>query len=95
MNSEQSNQPDQAYVIKEKLAQLEATLLSQNPGMKSLLQEIHKALKADPDVVTLLTETECSILVRGLKKQTATEIATKSLGASRKKAMNKMTVADL
>lgn len=86
---------DQAYVIKEKLAELEEALLASTPGMKDLLREIHKALKADPDVVTLLSEEDCSILVRGLKKQTATEIATKSLSASKKKAMSKMTVADL
>lgn len=90
-----STESNQAYQIKEKLAQLEAALLAQTPGMKELLHEIHRSLKADPEVVTLLSEQECSILVRGLKKLTATEIATKSLGASRKKAQSKMTIADL
>ncbi len=88
MNTPASNQ---AFEVKEKLAALEEALLSSNPEMPSLLRAIHKNLKQDPDIVTLLTEEECSILVRGLKKQTATDIATKSIKAP-KKAMNKMQV---
>jgi hypothetical protein len=86
--------PDQSFVIKEKLAALEEALLAATPDMPELLKQIHRHLKADPDVVTLLTEQECSIIVMGLKKQTATEIATKAVGAKRK-SMSKMTVADL
>ena len=84
--------PDQAFEVREKLAQLEASLLEATPNMPSLLRDIHRTLKADPDVVTILTEEECSILVRGLKKQTATEIATTSLKKGGKKAMAKMQV---
>lgn len=84
----------QAYEIKEKLAQLEAALLSATPNMPTLLRDIHRSLKADPDVVTILSEEECSILVRGLKKQTATEIAVGAV-KGKKKAQSKMTVADL
>jgi len=86
---------DQAFEVREKLASLEAALLSGTPDMPSLLRDIHRTLKADPDVVTILSEEECSILVRGLKKQTATEIATKAVKKGGKKAMSKMTVGDL
>ena len=82
----------QAFQVKEKLASLEAALLEGTPNMPQLLREIHRELKADPDTVTLLSEEECSILVRGLKKQTATEIATKAIAT---KAISKMTVEDL
>lgn len=87
--------PDQAYQIKEKLASLEAALLEGTPNMPILLREIHRNLKNDPDVVTLLSEEECSILVRGLKKVTATTIATVAVKKGAKKAMSKMTVDDL
>lgn len=83
--------PDQAFEIREKLAQLEQALISATPEMPTLLRTIHSALKKDPDVVTLLTEEECSILVRGLKKQTQTEIAVTAV-KSKKKAMSKMQV---
>ena len=87
------NNPNQAFEVQEKLASLEEALLAGTPGMATLLRDIHRTLKADPDVVTLLSEEECSILVRGLKKQTATEIATKAVKkGGAKKAMSKMQV---
>lgn len=87
---------DQAFQIKEKLAQLEERLEANAPGLATLLRDIHQTLKKDPDVVTLLSEEECSVIVKGLKKQTATEIATSALKAKGgKKAMSKMTVNDL
>ena len=82
----------QGFEIKEKLATLEASLLEQSPGMANLLRDIHKILKQDPDLVTILSEEDCSILVRGLKKQTATNIATAALKKGGKKAMTKMKV---
>ena len=87
--------PGQAFEVKEKLAQLEQALLEKLPTMPTLLRDIHRSLKADPDTVTLLSEEECSILVQGLKKQTGTAIATSALNSPKKKAISKMTVADL
>ena len=84
--------PNVAFTVQEKLARLEESLLAATPGMPTLLREIHTILKKDPDVVTLLTEEECAILVRGLKKQTATEIATAAIKAPRKKALSKLQV---
>jgi len=81
-----------AYEIQEKLARLEAALLESTPGLPNLLRDIHTQLKKDPDVVTILTEAECATLVRGLKKQTATEIAVAALKGPKKKAMSKMQV---
>lgn len=86
---------DQAYIVREKLAQLDSLLETAAPGMPTLLREIHQILKKDPDMVTLLSEEECNIVVRGLKKQTATEIATAAVKKGAKKALSKMTVADL
>lgn len=90
-NHKQVSDSTQAYEIKEKLAELEAALLEGTPNMPSLLRIIHSTLKKDSDLVTLLSEEECSILVQGLKKQTSTEIATSALKKP-KKAMGKMQI---
>jgi len=90
-----STAPSQAFEVQEKLASLEAALLESTPNMPELLRDIHRHLKKDPDVVTLLPEEECSILVRGLKKQTKTEIATKVLKSKPKKSLKSLTVEDL
>jgi hypothetical protein len=84
-----------AYEVKEKLAALEAALLSDTPAMPTLLRDIHRKLKSDPDVVTILTEEECAILVRGLKKQTSTNIATKAIKKGATKSLSKLSVDDL
>ena len=89
------NTNNQAYQIKEKLASLEAALLEQTPDMPQLLRDIHRTLKADPDVVTILSEKEVSVLVRVLKKQTNTEIATTAAKKKPKKALKNLTVEDL
>lgn len=61
--------------IKSKLDELESMLLSQHPGMPTLLRDIHKTLKAQPDQVTLMTEEEIQVVVRGLEKQTNSYLA--------------------
>ncbi len=90
-----SNSSNQAFEIREKLAQLEAGLLETTPNIASILRDIHRTLKADSDLVTILSEEECSILVRGLKKQTSTAIATSAVKSKPKKSLKSMTLADL
>lgn len=85
----------QAYQIQEKLARLEALLNEAAPGIPTLLRDIHQQLKKDPDVVTLLSEDDCAIIVRGLKKQTNTEIATSAAKKGATKSLKQMTLADL
>jgi len=84
-----------AFEVQEKLALLEAALVESTPNIATLLRDIHKSLKNDPDTVSILSEEECSILVQGLKKQTNTEIAAKAIKKMPKKALNKTTLADL
>jgi len=66
---------DIAFILKEKVASLEAALLSAHPTMPALLKEIHSALRAQPENVTLMSEEEISVIVRGLQKQTGTYLA--------------------
>jgi hypothetical protein len=90
-----SASPALAYQIQEKLAQLEAALLSNTPDMPVLLRDIHRTLKSDPEICTILSPQECATIVRGLKKITGTTIATTAISKSPKKSLSKLTTDDL
>jgi CTP:molybdopterin cytidylyltransferase MocA len=81
--------------IEEKVATLQEQLLANHPGMPVLLRDIHNRLKADPDVVTLLSEEAVGIIVSGLQKQTQTVILNATMKKGTGKALKKTTVADL
>lgn len=89
------SESNQAVEIHNNLLSLEQALIADTPKMPELLRTIHKQLKADPDVVTVLSDEECAILVKGLKKVTATSIAVTARKAPTKKALSKLTVDDL
>lgn len=80
------------YNVREKLAQLEAALIANQPDITQLLRTIHTQLKQDEEIVTVLTEEECSILVSGLIKKTKLEIAAKML---KSKPKTKKALANL
>jgi hypothetical protein len=80
--------------ITEKILTLQTQLLSQHPLMPTLLAEIHSTLRDNPDCVTLLTEEEIGVIVNGLSKQTATEIATTAL-KSKSKSLKQLSLDDL
>lgn len=65
-----SNQSIEGFELKEKVAQLSAAMLDQHPRIPVLLREIHTALLAQPENVTLMTEDEICVIVSGLMKQT-------------------------
>lgn len=73
MSTEQLNQGTE---LKEKVAALQQALLDKHPSMPQLLQQIYVNLRANPENVTLLEETEIKAIVNGLEKQTMTELAT-------------------
>ena len=62
--------PRKTHPIAMEMAELEAALDAQVPGFVSILSTIHKKLKADPDVVTLLDDEEIGRIVAGLEKHT-------------------------
>jgi len=84
-----------ALAVKEQIASLQSALLSAHPTMPVLLREIHKVLKADPEVVTLLNEEEIGVIVNGLSKQTQTTIATSISSAKKGKSIKSIGIADL
>lgn len=83
-----------AEQVREKLANLQQVITSHHPTLPVLLRDIHTQLKKDPDVVTILTPEEISILVSGLSKQTGIELASVAMKAS-KKPMKSIGVDDL
>jgi len=80
--------------ISEKVEALNNALLSQHPTMPGLLREIWQCLKANPEQVTLLEETEIGVIVNGLKQQTKVEIATTAL-KTKTKSIKQLGLADL
>lgn len=83
--------------IKTKLDELEQALLTNHPTMSTILRDIHKTLKAQPDIVTLMSEEEIAIVVQGLTKQTNTKLVESTLkpSAAKKAALSKVTSDDL
>jgi len=77
--------------LKAKVTELEETILSRHPRMPQLLQEIWKALREQPENVTLMTEEEIRTVVNGLKVQTGVEFAANAVkGTAAKTATAKI-----
>lgn len=76
----------EAFIIKEKLAALEAALLSNSPDMPTILQTIHRTLKSQPQTVTLLDDNDIRVIVNGLEKQQGVMIASSMVKKSTSKA---------
>lgn len=75
------------HPIAMEMAELEAALDAQVPGFVSILSQIHKKLRADPDVVTLLDDEEIGVIVAGLEKHTnVTIVAPSAIKAAKSKA---------
>lgn len=55
-----------------KLSELEQALILLHPTMPVLLQKIHKQLKEDPAICTILTEEQIAIIFQALERQTNT-----------------------
>ena len=81
--------------VREKLAKLEQMVTAKTPGLPTLLRDIHSQLKKDAELVTLLSDEECSVLVRGLKTQTSTEIAVKAVKKGTTKPLKQLGLSDL
>lgn len=83
-----------AEQLKEQVLSLQAALLEAHPQMPTLLQQIHKQLRADPALVTVLSEEDIAIVVQGLSKIQMTTIAT-AVAKNGTKSLKSITVGDL
>jgi hypothetical protein len=65
--------------LEEKILQLEKSTKERLPNMVTLLKDIHAALRADPENVTLMSEEQIAIIVSGLEQQTQTYVVSESI----------------
>lgn len=72
--------------LQSKVLELEGLILSRHPKMPMLLREIHTALRAQPENVTLMNEEEIAIIVSGLSVQTSVEFAKEAVKPAGKNA---------
>ena len=84
-----------AQQVQENIATMEIALKESLPEIPTLLQTIHRQLKKDPEIVTLLSEDECNTLVEGLKEHTGIELAAKALKKPPKKSLKSTSLADI
>ena len=82
-------------IISLKIQELYEAVQSTLPNMPTLLRDIHSNLKQDPDLVTLLSPEEVSIIVSGLSKQTQTTITAQVLTGGKGKSLKKISVDDI
>lgn len=68
----------------DRVSQLQEALLSRHPTMPGLLRDIHTALRAQPENVTLLNEDQISVIVNGLKEQTGVVFAAAAMSTGSK-----------
>lgn len=81
-----------AYVLQEGIAKLQELILTAHPTLPVLLRTIHKQLRDDPELVTILSEEEIGIIINGLKVQTNTEIVTSTVKSSTTAKLKKKTL---
>lgn len=84
-----------AFQLREKVTALEDAMLHLHPTMPYLLREIHTQLRADPELVTTLSDEEVGCLVRGLKLQTNTIIAAKVVKESKASSGKKLAATSV
>jgi len=82
-------------IISIKIAELYEAVQQTLPNMPTILRTIHANLKTDPELVTLLSSNEVSIIVSGLSKQTQTTITTSILSGTKGKSLKKISVDDI
>jgi len=78
-----------------KIDEIEQCLENNAPNLNTILQTVHRQLKKDSELVTLLSDKECSVLVNGLKQHTKIELACTALKSKPKKSLKSTTIDDL
>lgn len=86
----------QADQVRENIAKLQEALLTAHPTMPILLQQIHRQLKDDPALVTVISEEEIGVIVSGLSTHTGVllQAAEKAKG-SKKGSLKNLGLDDI
>lgn len=82
------------FDVREAIAALSSSLTVGHPQLPSLLRKIHTTLKADPDVVTILSDEERATVIAGLEIQTRTKLAEVTT-PKKSKSLKNMTLDDI
>lgn len=77
------------------MAELETALNAEVPGFLTILQDIHIKLRKDPDVVTLLSDEEIGVIVRGLERHANVTITAPKAAKTRIKKGTTISAADI
>jgi hypothetical protein len=86
---------NQAEQLEAQITELQSAILSAHPSLPILLQTIHRNLKADPELVTLLSDEQIGVIVNGLSRQTQTQIATSISTGKKGKSIKSLGLDDL
>lgn len=78
-----------------KMNKLADTIQTAHPTMPVLLMQIHKQLRADPELVTTLDEDAIGIIVSGLQIVTKTELVSVVVKESKSKAKKIAVTTDM
>jgi hypothetical protein len=78
-----------------KMNALQAAIHKQHPTMPVLLMQIHKQLRADPELTSTLSEEAIGVIVKGLQLQTKTELVSVVVKESKSKKNKTVLTADM
>lgn len=81
--------------LQERVLALQTTILNKHPSMPTLLQDIWRTLKAQPENVTLMSEQEIAIIVSGLQVQTNVSLAQTVSKSAKSATANKAVTAKI
>lgn len=80
--------------LRTNIAELREAVENKLPTIKNLLVLIHRTLRADPDVITMLEPEEVAQIVRGMGEDKGVVLEVKAKAAA-KKATKNLTLGDL
>ena len=83
------------HPIAMEMAELEDALNKNVPGFNVILRDIHIKLREDPNTVTLLTDEEIAIIVKGLERHANVTLTSKAAKPSTRAKKVPISAADL
>lgn len=81
--------------ITDQINNLQTALLEQHPQMPQILRSVLLKLKADPEVVTLLTEEQIGTVVKSAIRHSGAVIMATASKSATKKSLSKTSVDDI
>lgn len=83
------------HPIAMEMAELESALNQQVPGFHTILRDIHIKLREDPNTVTLLSEDEIALIVKGLERHANVTLTAKAAKPTARAKKTPISATDL